>query len=110
MSSCIFFPLVNALDGDALYSRIDPSDLNMVKMEANRTQTAVRICPAAKEIEALTFIFGYQRYQTKPVNSRNIEKSLDKERTHWNVLMIERGSRHKNVRISLCALPTEGVT
>ena len=34
MDSCVFFPLVNALDGDALYSRIDLRGLDMVKIKA----------------------------------------------------------------------------
>ena len=55
MGNCIF-PLVNALDGDALYSTSDPSNLDMVKMEAKlptaacMTTAAVQICPAARKM------------------------------------------------------------
>ena len=46
------FPLVNALDGDALYFRIDLRGLDMVKIEAKLllTTTAVWICPAARKM------------------------------------------------------------
>ena len=33
LGSCVFSPLVSALDGDSLYSRSDPSDLDVVEIE-----------------------------------------------------------------------------
>ena len=52
--------MVNALDGDALYSKIDPSDLDMVKMEAKLPLYDHNICSdsscSKKDVlEALTF-------------------------------------------------------
>ena len=63
MGYCIF-SLVNALDGDALYSRSDPRDLDMVKMEAklllyNHSSCSDLSCSKEDDLEALIFIFGY---------------------------------------------------
>ena len=60
---CIF-PLVNVLDGDALYSSSDPSDLDMVKMEAklplyDHKSCSDLSCSEEDDLEALSFIFGY---------------------------------------------------
>ena len=53
MGSCVFPPLVNALDCGALYSRSDPSDLVIVKIEAKLLlydHNSHSYCPAGKEM------------------------------------------------------------
>ena len=54
----------NALDGNALHSRIDPSDLDMVKIEAKlplycQDSCLDSSCSKEDDLEALTFVFGY---------------------------------------------------
>ena len=68
-------------------------------------------CYEEDDLETLTFIFGHQRYQTKPGNSHNIRKNLKAKKAptgiclQWNMV-----SGVKNLRISLCTLPVECVT
>ena len=70
----------------------------MVKIEAklslyDHNSCSDLSCSKEDDLEALTFIFGYERYLSKPVNSQNVEKKpLNKERTHRNVLMVKCGS------------------
>ena len=57
---CLFY----ALDGDALYSRSDPSDLDMVKIEPNlllydHDSRSNSSCSKENDIETVTFIFGH---------------------------------------------------
>ena len=63
--------LVNPLNGDALYSRSDPSDRDMVietkpLLYEDHDCHLDLSCSEEDDLEALTFIFRYLNYQTKP--------------------------------------------
>ena len=59
LGNCIFSPLINTLNGDALYSRSDPSDLDMVMIEAkppwyeDRDSCSDSSCSEKDDLEAL---------------------------------------------------------
>ena len=60
MGSCS----LSALDSDAQYSRSDPSDLGMVKIEAKlllygHNSCSDSSCSEEDDLETLTFVFGH---------------------------------------------------
>ena len=77
MSSCIFSSLVHSLDSDVVHSKSNSSDLDIVKIEVemllhdhdNRSDLSY----SEDDLVAHTFIFGYQRCQSKPADSQNIK-------------------------------------
>ena len=57
---------LSAFDSDAQYSRSDPGDLDMVKIEAklplyDHDSRSSSSC-SEDDLEALTFVFGHERY------------------------------------------------
>ena len=64
LGSCVFSLLVNAPDGDAFYSRIDLSDLDMLKMEPKLLLYDHDSCSDSSfrewdDLKTVTFVFKY---------------------------------------------------
>ena len=107
--------MVNALDSDALYSRIDPSDLDMVKIEAklplyDHNSCSASSCSKKDDLEALTFNSDTKDFElnlyTHGTLKRNLwTKKLTRMCLQWNVV-----PGMQNTRILPCTLPMEGVT
>ena len=94
LGSCDF-----AGTGNAPYSRSDPSDLDMVKIEAklllyNHDSCSDSSCNEEDDLEALASYLDTRDIKLN-LDSRNVERKLpDKERTHRHTLTVKHGSRH----------------
>ena len=68
---------MHTLDGDSLYSRSDPSDLDVVEIEVqlplyDHDSHSDSSHSEEDSLEALPLLFRYYRYRTKPGNSQYI--------------------------------------
>ena len=116
LGSCVFSLLANVLDDDALYSRSDPSNLDVVEIEAkpqlyDRNSRLDSSCSKEDGLEALASYSNTRDIELNLETHKTLKRDLwtKKELTgiclRWNV-----APGVQNIRISPCTFPVGGVT
>ena len=116
LGSCVFSPLVNALDGDSLYSRSDPSDLDVVGIDvqlplydhdshsdsSRSEEDDLKLCLSYSNTTDIELNLETHETLNRSLRTR---KELTGIHLRWNVV-----PGVQNVKNSPCMLFAEGVT